>query len=416
MSRVKDKQKIESRNFFLRASLIILASFLAALILASWILRPSPQDLASLIAKTDLDSQELSFSSYKILKDQPKSFLGQARDLGGQTYYIKNSTTSLVKLGFSSLLILLLINLLSYKVLKAYSDRMRDRTLKPVHLVSQVITDILSGRNNQADLDKVMEDIKPIFQPGSLSSEEIEASITRLFKAEKNRREFTANVTHELKTPLTSINGYAEMIASGLVKEEDSRTFATIINSEGNRLLEMIDEIIRLSRYESQSRSDMDIERIDLGQEVSNIAFNMQTYAKTKGIDLSYTVQKVMAPADSAMVYEMLTNLISNAIKYNTPPGKVEVTVKNSYPFAEIRVKDDGIGIGEENLDRIFERFYMVNRNSNKTTGTGLGLSLVKHIVESHKGTIKVKSTLGQGSEFTVLLPMFGPEKMEELD
>src|SRR5699024_1085586 len=159
-------------------------------------------------------------------------------------------------------------------------------------------------------------------------------------------------------------------------------------------------KIIRLSQYESAYTNIMDYEFLDLGETAEQICEEMQVYAKTKDINLTCSSQKVMVKVDYSMIYELMANLISNGIKYNTPPGNVNVSVAKSLDYAEIVVEDDGIGISEEDQKRIFERFYMVSRNGKRHSGTGLGLSLVKHIVERHNGKIIINSELGKGSKF----------------
>lgn len=229
----------------------------------------------------------------------------------------------------------------------------------------------------------------------------------KLIEAEKSRREFTANVTHELKTPLTSINGYAEMIASGLVKDGDVEKFSNIILSEGNRLLQMINEILQLSKYDSGYKDKMKKEELDLSEVAEEVTEDMIHYAKIEEINLSFEGEKALLNADRKMMYELATNLISNAIKYNLKGGSVYVKVKNKERSVTLSVADTGIGIKKEDQRRIFERFYMVNRSSNGTMGTGLGLSLVKYIVLNHNGSIDLKSEIGKGSTFIVELPKF---------
>lgn len=391
-------------SFALAILTLLLASFLSSLI-STRVYRPMPEAIVEVVSKSTLDSQELSFSAYRLTRAEPKSYISKVEDSRGQSYYLSYNWKVQAKLIVANALILLLAGVVIYRVFKDYRKQMRDLASRPIVKLTGIVTNILSGASKEADLDRILEEVIPLIDNG-IPKAKLEESLGQLFMAEKQRREFTANVTHELKTPLTSINGYAEIISSGLANEEDKRKFADIILAEGNRLLNMIDEIIRLSQYETKSYEGMDFESFDLGQLAKKACAEMRTYGQTKGVDISCFAERVMVRADEDMIYEMITNLISNGIKYNTPPGSVQVIVKNAYPYGQIQVADDGIGISQEDQARVFERFYMVNRNNRSHSGTGLGLSLVKHIVEKHEGKIQLKSSLGSGSSFTIWLPM----------
>lgn len=401
---MREKTSKVTSMFFILAILSIIITMLLTSLINYKVFRPKPEEIRVGVSQMNLDSEELSFSGYRILKDKPTNYLIKLQDSQGKTFYLENDSYVLNKMVWANIVSFLLISLTTIKIIGYYRQDIRNKTLWPVAKLSDVMFNIMSGTSNEGDLDILLEEIQPLID-NNMSSEKLEQSINKLFTAEKQRREFTANVTHELKTPLTSINGYAEMIASGLANEEDMVKFSNVILDEGRRLLEMIDEIIRLSQYESASTNIMDYEFLDLGETAEQICEEMQVYAKTKDINLTCLSQKVMVKVDYSMIYELMANLISNGIKYNTPPGNVNVSVAKSLDYAEIVVEDDGIGISEEDQKRIFERFYMVSRNGKRHSGTGLGLSLVKHIVERHNGKIIINSELGKGSKFIIQIP-----------
>lgn len=225
---------------------------------------------------------------------------------------------------------------------------------------------------------------------------------TEKYKAELIRREFSANVSHELKTPLTSINGYAEMIENDVAKEQDIKKFASIIKKEGNRLLDLIDSIIRLSKIEDESiKKELDL--VDIYSVGKEILDNFHLMAKSKDIKLEFIGSKTVLRANKSMMEELIYNLLDNAIKYTNKGGLVTLKIFKDSPYTLIKVIDTGIGIPIEDQDRIFERFYMVDKSRGKqTNSTGLGLSIVKHIVEYHKGTIDLSSTPNKGTEITI--------------
>lgn len=228
-------------------------------------------------------------------------------------------------------------------------------------------------------------------------------------RAEQSRRDFAANVSHELKTPLTSIHGFAEMMANHMVPEKDAGQIAQRILKESGRLIRLIDDIIRLSQIESQGASDTQ-EMVALDQIARETCARLEPVAKEKQVLIETRLDPVMLPTGAAYMEELFYNLIDNAIKYNITGGKVTVTLEKLPQQARIKVADTGIGIESAHLDRIFERFYRVDKSRSKQTGgTGLGLSIVKHIVENLGGSIHVDSTPGSGTTFTLELPLKRP-------
>lgn len=221
-------------------------------------------------------------------------------------------------------------------------------------------------------------------------------------KAEKMRREFTANVTHELKTPLTSISGYAEIIASGLARPDDVQGFARRIHKESGRLLTLIGDIIKLSQLD-ETLSEEEYVSFDIAGVANEVAEDLRTNAEKHDVTISTETEKAVIKGNRNQFYELIYNLCDNAIRYNRPRGSVKITVQKTDKNCIIKVSDTGIGIPEKHHQRIFERFYRVDKSRSKETGgTGLGLAIVKHITERHGGSISVES--GQeGTTFTVV-------------
>lgn len=253
----------------------------------------------------------------------------------------------------------------------------------------------------------------PVYQ-----EEELTGSIllildeTQRERSEKQRRDFTANVSHELKTPLTSISGFAEMIETGMASGEDARNFARRITHESGRLLALIDDIIRLSRLDEQVPVPMS--RVSLTAVCREVLATLGMMAEKRWVTLSLTGPEVFVRGSAGMLSELMTNLCENAVKYNREGGSVTVEISRD-PAAGVvtaAVRDTGIGIPAASFQRVFERFYRVDKSRSKQTGgTGLGLSIAKHLVEYHGGSIALESALGEGSVFTVTLPEWRGEE-----
>lgn len=225
--------------------------------------------------------------------------------------------------------------------------------------------------------------------------------VTEKEKREKLRREFTANVSHELKTPLTSILGISDMLKNGIVAPDDIKGFGADINKEAERLLSLVNDIIKLSELDEGTVGET--ERVDLYKTAKEAAKSLAKVAEKRGVTLEVTGETAEISAGESLIFEMIYNLCDNAVKYNKEKGSVTVNVGNKDGAAFVTVKDTGIGIAPEHTERVFERFYRVDKSRSKQSGgTGLGLSIVKHIAASFGGTITLNSTLGEGTEITV--------------
>ena len=222
--------------------------------------------------------------------------------------------------------------------------------------------------------------------------------------AERNRREFTANVSHELKTPLQGIIGSAELIENGMVRPDDLPRFVGHIHAEAARLVTLIDDIIRLSQLDEGDA--MPTEPVDLLAVSQEAAENLHDAAAARDVTVSVTGQPSVIPGVRRLLYEVVYNLCDNAIKYNRGGGRVDVTVAADAGGSSITVADTGIGIAPEHQSRVFERFYRVDKSHSKASGgTGLGLSIVKHAVQYHHGRIELESTPGTGTTIRVVFP-----------
>lgn len=229
--------------------------------------------------------------------------------------------------------------------------------------------------------------------------------VTEKEKAEQMRREFTANVSHELKTPLHVISGYAELLQNGLVGEADIIPFAQKIYGESQRMAKLVEDIITLSRLDEGAK-DMPYEAVDLYELAQQAVHSLESEAHTAHVALQLVGTSAPLYGILPLLYSIIYNLCDNAIKYNRAGGKIVVEVKNEQTMIILIVSDTGIGIAKDQEDRIFERFYRVDKSRSKAVGgTGLGLSIVKHAVLIHKAKIEITSSLGQGTIVTVRFP-----------
>ena len=226
--------------------------------------------------------------------------------------------------------------------------------------------------------------------------------VTEREVGERVRREFTSNVSHELKTPLTSIYGVSDMLASGIVRPEDVGQFAVTIKEESSRLISLIDDIMQLSRLD-ENQVTQQKEDVDLYLLAGDVLARLQRKADTAGVSLQLDGSSAVVCGIDYILDEIIYNLCENAIKYNRQGGKVTVFAGTEMGTSVLRVTDTGIGISKDDLERVFERFYRVDKSHNRQIpGTGLGLSIVKHGVAYHGGTISLESSVGVGTTVTV--------------
>lgn len=229
--------------------------------------------------------------------------------------------------------------------------------------------------------------------------------VTEKMTAEKLRREFSANVSHELKTPLQSILGYAEIMKNGLVKDEDKQRFLERIHAEAGNMIELIQNIMELSHLDENKTLD-EFEDVDLLKLAHSVTLRLKHKAQTKGVTLNVSGSSACVCGVQSILSEVLYNLVDNSIKYNKDNGNVDVKVQDASDEVTVSVSDTGIGIGAADRERVFERFYRADKSHSKEIGgTGLGLSIVKHGVLFHKGRVELESEPGVGTTITFVLP-----------
>ena len=260
--------------------------------------------------------------------------------------------------------------------------------------------------------------VKPITQLGQSldnidkfkSDEELKPLVNALLQQkkkqkmlDKQKKQFTANVSHELKTPLTSIAGYAELIETGMAKPEDIKPFAGVIRKQALRLVNLSEDIIQLSQLEESDDEDMSFESVNLYEIAQRCVEALNINAINKGVTLNLTGEECYIRGKAQLVEELVYNLCDNAIRYNKENGNVTVTVTPLEKGASVSVKDTGIGIPKKYQERIFERFFRVDKSRSKATGgTGLGLAIVKHITQLHDTKLEISSEEGKGTEIIV--------------
>jgi len=249
--------------------------------------------------------------------------------------------------------------------------------------------------------------LNPVYENGFVSGIVILfLDITERLKAEISRKEFSANVSHELKTPLTTISALTEMFENGMVKDEDKQAFFSKISFQTKRLISIVDDIIRLSEFD-EAVSIGEFSEFDVLNLANLAVSNLQNAADEKGVSLKVIGNNLNIFANERMIDELFYNLIDNGIKYNKSGGSVTVAIEDGEEFCRITVADTGIGIPEAHLSRVFERFYTVDKSrSKKQGGTGLGLSIVKHIARFHKGKVEMHSVENAGTSVVCYIPI----------
>lgn len=277
----------------------------------------------------------------------------------------------------------------------------------------KVIEKVLKGEHGSALLHVDNEFIQLIANPVIREGSTVGAVLVLMNETEKVqreslRREFSANVSHELKTPLTSISGYAEIIQGGLVRDEDIKGFAGRIYKEAQRLIQLVEDTIKISQLD-EGANPYEWENIDIYQVAKEVCGNLKDIALKKNVHLFIEGHRTMCRTVRPILEEILYNLCDNAIKYNKDDGTMSIHITEEKENVRIVVRDNGIGIPREDINRVFERFYRVDKShSREIGGTGLGLSIVKHGVTFLGGTVDMISELGKGTEITVILPKNG--------
>lgn len=268
------------------------------------------------------------------------------------------------------------------------------------YCTKSVLRPIEDMTSHMDDLEhvQVYKEMKPVVEAINRQHKEI-------LTTANIRQEFTANVSHELKTPLASISGYSELIKSGMADEKDVKHFATEIHRNAKRLLALINDIIKLSQLDSFEFT-MHHEPVDLYEVAVNCKELLRLHGENMGVTIAVEGYAAQVTGDKTMLEEVVYNLCDNGIRYNNPGGKVTMKISEDNHGCYIAVEDNGIGISEENQKRVFERFYRVDKSRSKETGgTGLGLAIVKHIVMNHNAELSIESRLGEGTTIQIAFP-----------
>lgn len=280
----------------------------------------------------------------------------------------------------------------------------------------KVIETVLEGKHGSTLLHLDNEFVQLIANPVNRDGKTVGAVLLLMNETEKVqrenlRREFSANVSHELKTPLTSISGFAEIIQDGFVKEEDVKKFAGRIYKEAQRLIQLVEDTIRISQLD-EGENPYEWENIDLYSVAKDVCGNLNEAAKKKNVHLYIEGERLICRTVRPILEEILYNLCDNGIKYNKDNGIVSILIRDLGNEVQLSVEDNGIGIPREDRKRVFERFYRVDKSHSKEIGgTGLGLSIVKHGVTFLGGTLNLVSEVDKGTEITVTLPKRKNEK-----
>lgn len=305
----------------------------------------------------------------------------------GSVLRVAKEASSIWSVYMRALPLILLMTMMMIALSAMTAHALTDRLVDPIRRLA----DDMDGEHSAASYPE----LQPFMRRIRSQHEEI-------LRSANMRVEFTANVSHELKTPLTSISGYAELIENGMATGEQAKQFAGKIYKSASRLLTLINDIIRLSQMDSPEH-EIECESVDLGQVAEAVTEQLRLSAQKHGVTMQVDARACEISADRRMMEELIYNLCDNAIRYNVRGGSVRVEVRPVKEKILLLVQDTGIGISKENQERVFERFYRVDKSRSKATGgTGLGLAIVKHIAAKHGAQISMRSELGAGTEITV--------------
>lgn len=398
----------------------ILVVLIAALVLSGILARRISKRIVEPMNSLDLD-RPLENDTYEELSPLLNRINQQHKEIEMQMRYLKQRTDEFTQITESmkeGLILLdnkgnvLSINEAAQNILETDSSCIghnflsieRSRSIN--HAIAKAFEDGHSeeyaeyaGREYQIDISRIESGGETV---GAVL---LAFDITEQQNAQRNRREFTANVSHELKTPLQGIIGSAELIENGMVKPEDMPRFTGHIRKEASRLVTLIEDIIRLSQLDEGRQ--MPSEQVDLFELAEEVRSVLEGACEAKHINMKLMGEHVSIDGVKRLLYEIIYNLCDNAVKYNNEGGIADIDISSDEKNAYITVRDSGIGIPQDQQQRVFERFYRVDKSHSKESGgTGLGLSIVKHAVSYHNGTVSMKSEPGNGTEIRVSIPL----------
>ena len=398
----------------------ILVVLIAALVLSGILARRISKRIVEPMNSIDLD-RPLENDTYEELSPLLNRINQQHKEIEMQMRYLKQRTDEFTQITESmkeGLILLdnkgnvLSINEAAQNILETDSSCIgqnflsieRSRSIN--HAIAKAFEDGHSeeyaeyaGREYQIDISRIESGGETV---GAVL---LAFDITEQQNAQRNRREFTANVSHELKTPLQGIIGSAELIENGMVKPEDMPRFTGHIRKEASRLVTLIEDILRLSQLDEGRQ--MPSEQVDLFELADEVKSVLEGVCEAKNINMKLMGEHVSVDGVKRLLYEIIYNLCDNAVKYNNEGGIADIDISSDEKNAYITVRDSGIGIPQDQQQRVFERFYRMDKSHSKESGgTGLGLSIVKHAVSYHNGTVSMKSEPGNGTEIRVTLPL----------
>lgn len=368
--------------------------------------KQSLEEIATNFRGRDVESFPTTFEKAK-KKDNPNlegKIFTNTLDANGEEWVFYENKPKYIDLFISTMpsavgilvLEIVVVQLLGYLITKNILKEFEPEE----HLVTKIFqNDIVTTR---------IDELNPFIEEIQLEKQKMDYSYNKIQQSEKVRSEFTANITHELKTPLTSISGYGEMIQHDMVKGEDIKKFAGIIQTEAKKLLELIDNIINLSKYDGSTNLNIVYEHFNIGELGRVIAEDYENIIGHKKLKLYTMIEDIDFYGDKEKIDELITNLLSNATKYNVENGTISLKMYKELNQVKIIVEDTGLGMTRKEQQRIFERFYVADKSRGKKSGTGLGLSMVKHVAIIHGGKVSVQSELNKGSVFVVTLPIDG--------
>ncbi|MGN0266723.1 MAG: ATP-binding protein [Lachnospiraceae bacterium] len=307
----------------------------------------------------------------------------------GTVLRVATRARSLISVFFSAFPVMLLILLVILGLCLTLSHLLTRQLLEPIREMAEDLENV-PATSTYSELSPFLDRIREQHED--------------ILAAARSRQDFTANVSHELKTPITAISGYAELIENRMVDEKQQIKFAGDIRKNADRLVSLINDIIRLSELD-YGGGTLDFTSVDLYEVAEERVELLRTNAGSKNVSLILEGSSCMVTSNRSLLIELIDNLVQNAIRYNTPNGYVNILVEQRDGNAVLQVSDTGIGIPKADQSRVFERFYRVDKSrSRETGGTGLGLAIVKHIVELHNGTIRLESEVGKGTQIRIEL------------
>lgn len=307
----------------------------------------------------------------------------------GTVLRVATRARSLISVFFSAFPVMLLILLVILGLCLTLSHLLTRQLLEPIREMAEDLENV-PATSTYSELSPFLDRIREQHED--------------ILAAARSRQDFTANVSHELKTPITAISGYAELIENRMVDEKQQIKFAGDIRKNADRLVTLINDIIRLSELD-YGGGTLDFTSVDLYEVAEERVELLRTNAGSKNVSLILEGSSCMVTSNRSLLIELIDNLVQNAIRYNTPNGYVNILVEQRDGNAVLQVSDTGIGIPKADQSRVFERFYRVDKSrSRETGGTGLGLAIVKHIVELHNGNIRLESEVGKGTKIRIEL------------